>query len=112
MPKKKMYFKWEIPTSVVDIVKTVCADYDRRDRIIKNSTADGDVLERCIELNAAIDRALETVEVGMRRELLRDIYEGRGYDHSPISSYIAKNSYYQRKRKLIHDIASGLYLIS
>lgn len=111
MPKKRMYFKWEIPTSVVDIVTTVCADYERRERMIRYAGVTGDVLERYVELNATIDKALECIELGIRRDLLRDICEGRGYEHSPAASFLAKNSYYQRKRKLIHDIAVGLSLI-
>ena len=111
MPKQRTYFKWEIPTSVVEIVKTVCADYDRRERMIKHSSITGVVLDRYIELNAVIDKALESVEVGIRRNLLEDIQRGRGYDFSQASPFVAKNTYYQRKRKLIHDIALGLALI-
>lgn len=111
MPKQKTYFKWEIPTSVVDIVKTVCADYDRRERAIKHSNITGPVLAKYIELNSVVDRALNDVEAGIRRSLLEDITEGRGYDFSEASSYLAKNTYYMRKRKLIHDIAEGLELI-
>lgn len=111
MSRQKMYFKWDIPTSVVDIVKTVCADYDRRERMIKHSAITGAVLERYVELNSVIDRALEDVEVGIRRSMLGDIQKGRGYDFSAASPFLAKNTYYQRKRKLIHDIAQGLSLV-
>ena len=111
MPKQRTYFKWEIPTSVVEIVKTICADYDRRERMIKHSSITGAVLDRYIELNAIIDKALESVETGIRRNLLEDVQRGRGYDFSAASPFIAKNTYYQRKRKLIHDIALGLSLI-
>lgn len=36
MPKPKLYFQFELPSSVVEIVKTVCADYTRRERAIKD----------------------------------------------------------------------------
>ena len=111
MARQRMYFKWEIPSSVVDIVKTVCADYDRRERAIKYSAITGAVLARYVELNAIIDKALDDVEIGIRRYLLDDIQLGRGYDSSQASPFLAKNTYYQRKRKLIHDIARGLSLI-
>ncbi len=111
MSRQKMYFKWEIPTSVVDIVKMVCADYDRRERMIKYSTITGAVLEKYVELNAIIDKALEDIEIGIRRDMLEDIQQGRGYEFSAASPFLAKNTYYQRKRKLIHDIARGLSLI-
>ena len=111
MARQKMYFKWEIPTSVVDIVKTLCADYDRIERMIKHAAITGAVLEKYVELNSIIDKALEDVEAGIRRTLLEDIKNGRGYDFSAASPFLAKNTYYQRKRKLIHDIAQGLALI-
>ena len=111
MARPKMYFKWEIPTSVVDIVKIICADYDRRERMIKHSTITGNVLEKYIELNSIIDRALEDIEPAVRRDMLEDIYTGHGYAYSSASKFFAKNTYYQRKRKLIHDIARGLSFI-
>ena len=111
MARTKMYYRWEIPTGVVAIVKSVCADYERRERAIKYAAITGTVIERYVELNAVIDTALESVELGIRRELLRDIQLGRGYDFSGASPFLAKNTYYQRKRKLIHDIAQGLSLI-
>ena len=111
MARYRTYFKWEIPSGVVAIVKAVCADYERRERAIRYSNITGEVLSRYVELNAVIDNALEEVEIGIRRDLLEDIREGRGYDFSATSPFLAKNTYYQRKRKLIHDIAEGLFLI-
>jgi uncharacterized membrane-anchored protein len=111
MPKPKLYFKWDIPTSIVDIVKAICADYDRRERTIKFGTISGAVLERYIELNNAVDKALQDVEIGLRNYLLSDIRYNRGYDYSDAQEIIAKNTYYNRKRKLIHDIAIELKLL-
>lgn len=111
MSRQKIYFKWEVPKTVVDIVKTICADYERREYLIKYSAITGTVLERYIELNAIIDKALEDVEIGIRRDLLKDISCERGFDRSYISLCIGKNTYYRRKRKLVHDIAEGLSLI-
>ena len=44
MPKPKLYFQFELPSSVVEIVKTVCADYTRRERAIKYGNVTGAVL--------------------------------------------------------------------
>ena len=52
MPKKKIYYRHEIPSSVVNIVKSVCADYDRRARVIG---IDGSVLDTYLQLNGIID---------------------------------------------------------
>ena len=46
MARQKAYFKYDIPTSVVDIVKTICVDYNRRERAIKYGTITGEVLAR------------------------------------------------------------------
>ena len=111
MSRQRMYFKYEIPTSVVEIVKAVCSDYDRRERAIKFSNLTGDVLTKYVELNNAIDKALTDVEVGIRRDMLNDIQKRRGYDFSRAALIISKNTYYRRKRKLIYDIAKELALL-
>ena len=108
MARQKLYFKYDIPTSVVDIVKTICVDYERRERSIKFGNITGAVLARYIELNSIIDAALEDVELGIRKSLLRDIQKRRGYDFSEANWAISKNAYYRRKRKLIYDIATRL----
>jgi hypothetical protein len=106
-----MYFQFELPSSVVEIVKAVCVDYARRERAIKHGNVTGAVLARFVELNAIIDTALEDIEVGIRMDLLRDIQSRRGYDFSPASYCISKNTYYKRKKKLIYDIAKSLALV-
>lgn len=111
MPKPKLYFQFDIPTSVVEIVKTLCADYNRREQAIKYGNVTGSVLARYVELNAIINTALEEVEVGIRQDILRDIQSRRGYDFSPCSYCISKNTYYKRKKKLIYDIAKSLSLV-
>ena len=111
MAREKMYFSWEIPSSVVYMVNAICTDYDRRERAIKYSSITGQVLERYIELNAAIDKSLEEIEVGIRRDILQDIAEGHGYNKSKAQTLVSKNTYYRRRRKLIYDIAKKLSLL-
>lgn len=111
MAKPKKYLNWEIPTSVVEIVKAICADYYRRERIIKFGTATGSILERYVELNGAINSALQDIEVGLRDTILKDIQQGRGYYFSAAQELICKSGYYNRKRKLIYDIAISLSLL-
>lgn len=112
MAKHRIYHKWEIPSTVVDIVRAVCDDYDRRSRMIQFGSVDGDVLALYVALNNAVDKALDEVEVGIRKSLLSDICRRRGYHFSQASPLLAKNTYYARKRKAIHDIAVGLSLIT
>lgn len=111
MAKQKMYFKYDIPTSVVEMVKAVCLDYNRRERAIKYGTITGEVLDKYIMLNASVDKALEEIEVGIRKEILDDIGNKRGFQFSAASMLISKDAYYRRRRKLIYDIAKELALL-
>ncbi len=110
--RSKIYYKWNIPGTVVEIVKSVCADYDRRQKSIACEELSEEVKARYIELNSAIDRALASIDEGMRRPMLEDVQSGRGYNFSFASCYCAKTTYYNCKRKIIHDVAVELKLIS
>jgi hypothetical protein len=110
MARRRSY-RYNLPRTVADIVQAVCADYTRRENAIKYSAITGPTLARYVELNAAIDTALEGVEAGIREELLRDIGHGKGYENSMIAPLMAKNTYYIRKRKVVLDIARGLSLV-
>ena len=111
MARHKQYFKWEVPATVVTLVKAHCNDYDRRAKIINNPNTSPTLAQNFREFNLVIDNALMDIEPGLRSALLTDIQIGRGFDASPIAPFLAKNTYYARKRKLIHDIAVGLHLI-
>ena len=111
MARQRMYFNWEIPQSIVAVVNAICADYERREKAIRYSTITGVVLDKYVELNAIVDRALEDIEPGVRKEILRDISEGRGYYKSGMQIILSKNAYYRRRRKLVHDIAKDLALL-
>jgi hypothetical protein len=111
MPRPRVYFKWGIPKTVVVVVIAICADYDRRTKAMQFKTVPSEVAVRYAELNGAIDHALAEVEPGMRSLLLADLQQGKGYDKSMASPIVGKNGYYNRKRKVIHDIAVGLNLI-
>lgn len=111
MGRKRIYYRYEIPKSVVVIVKSVCADYDRRKLLSEMGELDEGVKARYDYLNGAIDDALIEIDPGIKRVMLEDIRNNRGYDYSPASPFLTKNSYYMRKKKVIHDIAKGLSLI-
>jgi hypothetical protein len=108
---RRLTTKWDIPYSIVKIVVTVCADYDRRRIAIDLQTDTPEVLREYGRLNHIVDEALLDIEEGIRRVMLDDVSLGRGYDFSPASPFLAKNTYYQRKCKLVHDIARGMMLV-
>ena len=97
MGRPKTRYEYEIPGAVVEIVRGICADYER--------------LERYLEFNTAIDFALSLCDVRVREYLVSDIAEERGYAFSQCSLDIAKNTYYENKRKFIYHVAIKLSLI-
>ena len=109
MSRRRTFERWHIPSTVVCIVKTMCADYYRRDVALKDMPPE--VAECYRMMNGAIDRALEKVEPGIRRTMMEDIATGRGYDFSPASAIVSRRPYYARKRQIIHDIAVEYRLI-
>ena len=111
MRKTCVRSKYDMPYTVVAIVKAVCADYERRGKVIRQGAASDDVRDSYARLNEAVDDALLLVEEGIRDEMLRDIIWGRGYDSSTASPYISKNAFYRRKRQIVHHIAVVLALI-
>lgn len=109
--RPRKYYDWTIPRSVVTVVRAVCADYERRRIAIEKKVVDDRVREEYVRINNVIDAALDDVEIGIRFTLLEDVVSGKGYEGTIASPFLAKNSYYNRKRKLVHDIAVGLNLI-
>ena len=109
--RRKRKYRGDIPASVAELIRSLCADYERRENAIKFSAITGPVLARYVELNAAIDTAMCGVEAGIREDLLADIGSGRGYEASALCMVMAKNTYYKRKEKVIKDIARELALI-
>ena len=110
MSRRKEYFRYEIPKTVVDVVRAVCADYKRREQAIKYSTVTGNVLQSYIQLNNVIETALTDIEPGIRNALFEDVCQRRGYDKTPAVE-IYKNGYYRRKKQFVYRVAIGLNLL-
>ena len=110
MARPRVYDTFDTPHGVSAIVKAICADYNRR-RVALGGDLPDNVREHYSTLNAAVESALGEIEPGIRSAILADIVKGNGYDVSAATYYLAKNTYYRRKRKLIHDIAVSLNLI-
>ena len=111
MSKPRVYYRWQIPTSVVEIVRAVCADYDRRRVALRRDDLPDGVRDMYAKLNKAVEDALADVEEGIKAHILNDIGKRRGYDYSSAMPYLAKNTYYHRKHKVVHDVAVALALI-
>lgn len=113
MSRKKEYDTFTVPFGVAKIAKAICADYDRRAAVLRRGNAPDAVLEQYATLNAAVDAALDEIdEPEIRRHILDNIIERRGYEKSYTTNVIiCKNSYYARMRKVIWRIARDLTLV-
>lgn len=109
--RPKQFYKHELPTGIVKVVRAQCADYQRKKLALRTGALPLDVLKTYEDTNAAIDDALSGIEEGCRFEFLVDIAENRGYDRSQINWLVSEGAYYNRKRQAIYDIAHRLHLI-
>lgn len=109
--RPKQFYKYELPSGVVKVVRAQCADYKRKEIAIKQGGIEEEIMQVYITTNEAIKRALGEIEEPCRDSFLSDIAENRGYDKSQSQWMLSRNAYYARKRKAIYDIAKFLLLI-
>lgn len=112
MGRRKLYEGcYDIPNTVVDEVRYICADYFRREKAVKIGSVSGELLDNYIRINKKIDQALSDVlEEGTRFIMLDDIANRRGYEYSRASQKMGRVSYFMKKRKIIYIIAKYLLL--
>ena len=111
MGRPRFRYRYEIPKTVVEIVCSICADYERRELAIKHSNITGEILSRYVELNEAIESSLVACDARVKEYIIMDVAEGRGYDFSPCSTLVAKNTYYESKRRFIYEVAKKINLL-
>ena len=101
----------KLPAEVRQLVIALCADYDRRERILRRGAATPDVLSVFESLNRGIDRAVaETCEIGIRTDIRRDIGAKRGARRTQLY-FLSEGTYKRRKRDAQHRIAEELHLL-
>ena len=100
----------KLPLDVSRAVCSLCNDYDRREKALRENKLRPELRDSYAALNAAIDEALtETCEEGIRLPMRRDIGLGRGHRMSPIY-FISEKTYKKRKRSAKAEIARRLGL--
>lgn len=113
MGRKKLYDnKIKHPYSLVHTIEAIIADYPRRDRIIRFSSASEETLSEYRRLNDIIDNVIsETSELELARIVKNDIIERLGYEKSRAHMLSSKCTYYNLKRKIIHCVAVNMHLV-
>ena len=109
--RPKQFYKYELPTGVVKVVRAQCADYERKTLAIKSGTLTPEVRKAYEETNDAINTALADIEESCREEFLVDIAENRGWHKSRINWLLSQEAYYNRKWLAVYQIAKGLHLV-
>ena len=100
------------------LIRTVCADYERRARLVRREMISPRMQEMYVSLNAAIDGAMSDVYERTRvyapkfsEQMRADIAECRGYARSPLSGLMSEGSYKKYKRMCKTEIAEALLLL-
>ena len=73
--RPRQFYKYELPSGVVKVVRAQCADYARKELCIKEGSVSGETLGAYIAVNAAINLALADIEEAVRQHFLNDIAE-------------------------------------
>ena len=106
----------KLEKSVYDVVVATVADYERMNRMVAQGGLPPDQIAVFVRRISAIDHALTVVcdreREEVKRALLRDIAERRGYERS-ISRELfgSRKLFYKRKGQAVHFIARMLDLI-
>ena len=100
-----------LPKTLTVLIIGICVDYERRRRALQEEPLREQVRNTYLELNRAVEKALEEVEPALRTDVLGDIAEGISYWHSSASLIISRNGYYRRRRRFLFDIARELCLV-
>lgn len=109
--RRKVFFKHDVPISVIVFVRAICADYKRRKQVLFTGKCSPQVAEEYNRINNIIDNCLSDLEKPVRMTLLQDVAERKGYYCSYSRMCLSKGAYYNRKNKLIYDIAHELHYI-
>ena len=76
--RPRQFYKYELPSGVVKVVRAQCADYAWKVLCIKEGSVTGATLDSYIATNTAIEQALADIEETCRPHFLLDIAENRG----------------------------------
>ena len=100
-----------------DIVRIVCADYQRRKRVLQKGPTPYGVLPLYTALNKAVDDSIEAAYKECRAYvphfaeiMIDDIAECRGYNNTAMHTAMCDSAYKKYKRMVKEGIAKRLGL--
>ena len=108
---RKKYDIFKVPTHAKILVTAMIAGYRARQKAIDMKTVSDKVAATYENLNYCIDKAIESMEPGLRNIMLYDFEHRVGFKYSDACTFISANSYFRRKRRLIYDVAKMVNLI-
>ena len=94
-----------------EVVRALCADYDRRNECIEQKTVSRRVRMEYAYINARMLEAAHSVcgsEIGTG--FIEDIGRGRGYAKSDLAECFSEKLYKTKKTEVIMSIARSLHL--
>ena len=67
--RPRQFYKYELPSGVVKVVRAQCADYARKELCIREGSLSEETLSAYIATNAAINKALSDIEAMTRAKV-------------------------------------------
>lgn len=92
------------------IIYAICADYNRRAKLLQRGRLPIETAATYARWNAAIDLAVaKHAEPGERSAMMKALQNRRGYNEA--SDHCGKNQFYKRKTLIVEEIAEALNLL-
>ena len=111
------YVMKKASTETEHILRVICSDYPRRQKLLEKSEMPMEMLSFCSLLNQAVDEAIAEAYAQTQAyspnfsDIMRtDIAQGRGFTRSPLSGVMCEGSYKKYKRMVKQGIAKRLGL--
>lgn len=100
-----------IEPSLYRLIEALCADYERRARLIRSHILPTRCENELKYYNYKIyDAVCEIVDEGMAEDMIEDIGSGVGYAKTNMD-YVSESTYKRYKHNTIYNIAMKLHLL-
>ena len=111
MRRRRNSARWELPVGIVDEVRGICRDYQRKRSELLSGKLSVEVKSLYERYNEAVNNALLSIEPELRAIILDDVIEKRGFYKSLAVGCVSHCTYESRKCEFIHQIAVNLHFL-